>query len=454
MGGGISTSGSSNTDFDYTGNSATLSASVEGGFSAEVSNAKGYGVGFSMNGEATTTHDVTTENGVTTYTANAEASITVQGEINTPQAGLEIARTDGIKLEYQVSMPEDAATPEAMANATFTDPSTMPVGTVIRVDDSQYTNNEFSATFRNIRLSSDITESEGSSMVVEKTGENTVRVTVGPTAGIDAYNGVGVDFGVASASIGNNTSLDSATFQTAEFDLSTPEGQAAYNHFLATGEMPTQNGNGITNVQTIQKIDYSSQTDISGNLGPIDFTLEGNANTGSAVIVTLADGTSTKTSEVTYGDTTPLTITQSFDAQGQEIVSERTYSYEVEVNESNYQLINIVYAGDVNQSMDGPLQPGQTVTLTFTEAQMADMQQTTHDIVEDDPDALSTSVVTEQTPDASSLSTQDFALAIATNASHNDAGFGAMLFRVSGHADGDYGNNDFEKIPFQITVHD
>ncbi|PZO62432.1 MAG: hypothetical protein DI635_11715 [Pseudoxanthomonas suwonensis] len=354
---------------------------------------------------------------------------------------MEIARTDGIQLEYQVSMPEDAATPEAMANATFTDPSTMPVGTVVRVDDSQYTNNEFSATFRNIRVCSDITESEGSSMVVEKTGENTVRVTVGPTAGIDAYNGVGVDVGVdvgvASASIGNNTSLDSATFQTSEFGLSTPEGQAAYNHFLATGEMPTQNGNGITNVQTIQKIDYSLQTDISGNLGPIDFTLEGNANTGSAVIVTLADGTSTKTSEVTHGENIPLTITQSYDAQGQEIVSKHAYSYEVEVTKSKYPLINTVHAGDVNQSMAGPLQPGQTVTLTFTEAQMADMQQTTHDILEDDPHASSTSVVTEQTPDDSSFSTLDFALAIAKDASHNDAGFGEMLFRVSGHADGD-----------------
>lgn len=104
--------------------------------------------------------------------------------------------------------------------------------------------------------------------------------------------------------------------------------------------------------------------------------------------------------------------------------------------------------------MDGPLQPGQTVTLTFSEVQMADMQQTTHDIVEDDPDASSTSVVTEQTPYDSSFSTLDFALAIAKDASHNDAGFGEMLFRVSGHADGDYGNNDFEKIRFEITVHD
>lgn len=157
---------------------------------------------------------------------------------------------------------------------------------------------------------------------------------------------------------------------------------------------------------------------------------------------------------MTHGENIPLTITQSFDAQRQEIVSERTYSYEVEVTESDYQLINIVYAGDVNQSMDGPLQPGQTVTLTFTEAQMADMQQTTHDIVEDDPHASSTSVVTEQTPYDSSFSTLDFALAIAKDASHNDAGFGEMLFRVSGHADGDYGNNDFEKIRFEITVHD
>lgn len=47
---------------------------------------------------------------------------------------------------------------------------------------------------------------------------------------------------------------------------------------------------------------------------------------------------------MTHGENIPLTITQSFDAQRQEIASERTYSYEVEVTESDYQLINTVHA--------------------------------------------------------------------------------------------------------------
>lgn len=448
----ITGSNSSNVNFDYD-DSASLSLSAEGGFSAKVTSQNGYGIGFSVDGSVQATHEVETADGRTTYTANGEASITIKGEVNTPQAGLEIARTDGIVLNFEVSMPTEAATPAAMASATFTDPSTMPVDTVIKVDDSQYQTNEFSATFQNIRASTSVTESEGSSMVVEKTGEDTVRVTIGPTAGIDAFMGVGVDLGPVSVSIGKNTSLDTATFQTAEFDLSTPEGQAAYNHFLTTGEMPTQNGTGVADVQTIEKVDYSSQTDISGSVFGADFTLDGEVNVGSSVIITLPDGTSTKTTDLSYGDNDPLTITQSFDAQGNEIVSERTYAIEVEVTESNYQLINVAYSGNLQKAEDGAVQPGQTATLTFTESEMMGMQQTTHQVTQDDPHALSSSGLVVNTSDSTQFSTLDFAVAIAkTNGSFDEAGFGDFLIKLSGHADGDYSNDDFDKVPFEITI--
>lgn len=453
MGTDVSTTSGTNTNFDYTGNSATLSASAEGGFSVDVSNTRGYGVGFSVNGEATSTHNVTTENGVTTYTANTEVSVTVQGEINTPHAGVEIARTDGIELEYQVSMPEDAATPQAMANATFTDPSTMPEGTVIRVDDSQYTSNEFSATFRNIRLSSNITESEGSSMVVEKTSENSVRVTVGPTAGIDAYNGVGVDFGVASASIGNNTSLDSATFQTAEFDLSTPEGQAAYNHFLSTGEMPTQNGNGVSGVQTIEKLDYNSQVSIEASLGPLDVSVDGASSSLNSVRVTEPDGTSSVTSVLQYSGNVPMTVTQQFDAEGNEILAQRTYSYEVQASEDNYQLLNVATTGDVNQAESGPIQPGQTVVITMTHAQMEDYHEQAVDTVEQNHAHFDIGAMALDY-DGNPVSTWQFATSIARNIGNSDYGVAETMFTISASADGDYANDSYEALPMTVEVKD
>src|SRR5699024_10756796 len=146
------------------------------------------------------------------------------------------------------------------------------------------------------------TDASGTSLLVQKTGDNTVRVTAGPTKAIDAYNGVGVDFGVASAMLGREDQVNSATLKTAEFDLSTPEGKAAFNDFAANGNMPGDNGTGITNGKTIQKLDYSSQAKIDAKLGPIEFGIGGAKNTGSSVVVTAPDGSMTRTVNLQYSD--------------------------------------------------------------------------------------------------------------------------------------------------------
>ena len=438
------------------------SASIGAGFSTTVTGRNGVGVEFGIDAEATVTSDVSTEDGVTTYTATTEASVTVNGGVDGRQFDVAIAHTEGIVTSYTVSMPAEVASPDTMAAANPFDPSSMPIGTTIQIDDTHYTTNEFGATFKHIRGESNITESEGSSMLVERTGENTVRVTTGPTQAIQAYNGFGIQFGPVKAMLGVDESLTGSKMQTAEFDLSTPEGLAAYNHFLATGEMPTQNGTGVSDVQTIERVDYSGQSGASLDLpGPIDPEIDGVSTGFSSVVVTQPDGTAVETSMARFGDGVPLTITRSYDASGREIVEARTYTFTVEVTEDNAPLLTDALYGGSPPEGSPVLEPGQTIEISFTEAEMTALQmqaQATYQASTDDgltagdTDLARMAGIDVFTGEAiPGYGPAEFAASfIATGWSGtNDYGFAASLFNIADTRDGEYVD-----LPGTVTVVD
>lgn len=437
-------------DVDIDVDPSNGSASAEGGFSTKVTDSKGRGVSFNINVQATSTNNVTTESGRTTYTATTETSVTVEGEAHTPQAGVTIAHTEGIQTSYQVSMPEEVATPEAMQAANPFDPLSMPVGTTIQVDDSHSSENEFKATFEAIRVANSITESEGSSMLVERTGETTVRVTTGPTETISSYLGVGFELGPVGLTLANNTSVSNATLHTAEFDLSTPEGLAAYNHFMATGEMPLQNGPGVSGVQTIQKHDMTSGAVVEGNVGPLDFSMNGASTAESVVTVTSPDDSFTQTITMQWGDDVPVTITRQFDSDGNEIVSERTYSYTVELTENTATLLNVALGHPPGEGF----QAGQTVVVSYTQAEMEGFQgevQDAHDAsFENGPAGDHSLLMLVQDGNGNEVSTFDFAVNLSQNNDSSEWGFVNRLFQVSGRGD-ESPDNDVD-LPGTFTV--
>lgn len=211
---------------------------------------------------------VDTEKGTPCASADVSVSLNVGVDIN--QAGLEVGRTEGIKGAFEVSMPEQIARSTNLAEVNPFDPDSMPTSTVIKLDASRYSGNEFKATFRNIGTETNINHFEGTGLLVEKTGTDQVRVTAGPSEAIEAYNGLGVEFSVAGVMLGRNDKLDGATLKTAEFNLASADGRAAYNDFVATGTMPTANGQGVAEVATIQKLDFSSQTTLKAELGRLN----------------------------------------------------------------------------------------------------------------------------------------------------------------------------------------
>ena len=429
----------------------TVSASVSGGFSGEVKGAKGWGVSFGVNAEAAVVADQKTEDGVTTFHVHGQASVTVSGGVNTPKAGLAVAHSEGITADYSVAMPEAAAQTCDPKTVNPFDPSSMPTGTVVKLDGSQFSSNEFKATFQHLALETKITDSTGVSVAMEKTGTNTVRVTAGPTEAIEAYNAVGVDFGVVSAKLGRTDNLSSATLKTAEFDLSTAEGKAAYNDFLASGTLPSQNGKGISGVATVEKIDYSSQSSAGVSLGPIDLSFQGQKNTGASVVTTYPDGTKDVAVDLDYGSNVPLHLTRKYDAQGNELVSERRYAYTIKADENSAQLMNAALAGDPSKAESGPVHAGQTVTLSFTEDQMRAYMKQTQAASDAGIGTTSLDVLVKDYDDKFINSPEDFAVSLARNLGGTDYEQAERMFTISDGADGQFDGN-YSRIDATVTV--
>ncbi|MCD9005357.1 LysM peptidoglycan-binding domain-containing protein [Luteimonas sp. XNQY3] len=445
------TSTSGNVSVNPEAGSVTASGGVA--FNESVKSANGYGVSFGGGANASISGGVNTANGVTTYKASSDVSVFLKGGASTPQAGLEIGRTDGIRASYQVAMPADADVDPLSVNPF--EPQSMPVGTTVTMHGSDYSTNEFKATFRNIATQTKVTDETGVSTVVARTGEDTVRVTAGPTEAVKAYNGVGVDFGVGSIMLGRNDSLSGATLRTAEFDLSNDAGQAAYNDFLATGTLPEANGGGgVANVATVERLDYSSQTNLSARLGPVNLSLDGAKNTGNMVVTTHADGSIERNVDLQYSGNVPMNIGQRWDAAGNEIADARVYSYDVKVDQSNVQLLNAALSG----GLDGaPVSEGQTVTLGFSETQMTALAGQTAAAVDNGAHMSLGHLLGYSNSDGSSTTpgAWDFALSLGRNLGNSDYGLSERLFSIAdGSTAGGFGDRSYARIDASVTAHE
>lgn len=375
----VPASGSGSIDGSYTPSPHGGSVSVEGEFNADIAGSKGYGLTFGVSGEVSASQSQTTENGITTYTATAEASVSIEAGVELPHGGLSGEATEGVNATYTVSMPEAAATPQALQNANPFDPTSMPVGTTIQMDSEQYSGTQFEATFRAISINGSVQETEGSSFTVERLDDNTVQVTTGPTSGLDVSNGIGVSIGPAGVSMGSQLTMNEATYQMAQFDISTEQGLAAYNDFLVTGQMPSDNGVGVSGVMTVLTGGHNWSSTIGVTLGPWSAEAELNSANGSYITTTYPDGRVESSVTYTASPDYPVTTTwtQSFLPAGngglQEVLADRVYTYAFTIpDDANGNTpaaqLNLAFTGN---PQGGPFAAGQVVELSFTESEMA-----------------------------------------------------------------------------------
>ena len=73
------------------------------------------------------------------------------------------------------------------------------------------------------------------------------------------------DFGIA---LGGTEELADGKLAAIDIDISTPEGWAAYQDFVATGALPDPGTAGTVDPTTSQTLDYSDKTKAEVRLGP------------------------------------------------------------------------------------------------------------------------------------------------------------------------------------------
>ena len=431
------------------------------------------GFSVSVSEESSVTVTESHSNTHSSFTIATQMQVGVSGEVSAGggKGGLDVSGgvTTGVEAKYKVSLPGEATVEQAAQVNPF-DPTTLPVGGSVTLNGSDYVNTSFDASFRYIGTQTRVNNAEGTSYVMERVDENTVRVTAGPTETINAFNGVGVSVGDVKVMAGREDQLHGATLQTAQFDITTPEGQAALQHFNATGQVPHETA-GVSDVATIERIDFSSQTQLRAEFGKhVDLTLGGQANTGSSVKITYPDGSYSLTTDLGYGGNVPLTIEQRFDAEGHELPGERSYTFEVNTDRPAYgwfdrfmganeaseeeamaTLLNVALTGSVDGS--GPVDAGDTVTLTFSESQMQALMEQTQSTVDGvgyggaHPD-----LAVMLGSDGYSPTPTDFAISLARNLNNEPYGFIEKLFRIASGSDGDNANQQHDRIDVEVST--
>ncbi|MGO1073789.1 LysM peptidoglycan-binding domain-containing protein [Lysobacter sp. CA199] len=422
---------------------------------------KAPGAVFEVNVRADTAHTsgAAHKNGATEVTVSeAESSIMasvsagVDGGKGKGVIDLELGEGAGFRSRYKVTFPgqQDLAKSEAEAKKINPfDPTTIPKGASVSLDGQAFTQTKMEGTFRYIGTETNVKDASGVSFSVARTSDTTVRVAMGPNEAVEAFNGVSLGIDGARVTLGRQDNLGQSKVRTADFDISTPDGQAAYAPFVATGEV-AHNTPGVSHVATIERQDYSSQTRAKVELGPLSADFAGAQNTGVWVKATHPDGSYSMQMDLQYSGGVPLSVTQRYDAQGNEVLSQRTYQIKVTPDANDAKALNWVMSG--GRTQEGEIKADKTTTLTFSEDQMRALSDQTRSAADTFGGTSSVSVLAYHSDGTPVNNTLQFAVGLVRGQAGEKQNFAETLLKISDAADGDIARRNFEQIQARAST--
>jgi hypothetical protein len=331
--------------------------------------------------------EVQRENGNVTVTIEAETSVSATGEVEIGTARVGASGSAGVstgnRSSYEVTMREEdfarlqrgEIPPPHPLN-----PQTIPDGTSITMEQSQFTGTSQGVGFNyhaaELGLEGSVTEGSGMSVEVSRTGD-TVQVTAGPSEFIENDGTVSLGAGPVSVSGGRTDTLSEYSLRTAEFDLSNPQGQQAFNAFATTGRMPEQDGPGVSNARRIDRVSYESVgAQFNLDIGELNLGTEGTTNTGEFLVTHNPDGTRAVTQTLTYGGDHPdMRVERTFGADGQLIPGSETFALTFDTTDDlARQSLVESFTGDPAQGQAAAAHD-EPITLNLTAADVQELQQ-------------------------------------------------------------------------------
>ncbi|NTX50875.1 hypothetical protein [Myxococcus sp. CA039A] len=189
--------------------------------------------------------------------------------------GVEIGAESGSKksVSFQLALTEGEIgqlimNPGGFQVPTLSDPLALPPGSKLVMDASDFVTTSSGLSIGPLKLSGENGKEQTQSVAVERTGDTTVRVTVGPEETLTSKLELGLELTLkghkVGGGIGSEHSYTQGNSASVEFDLATPEGRTAYETFVREGTLPTQTGPGVLDVRTQQT--WSEEGSLSAEL--------------------------------------------------------------------------------------------------------------------------------------------------------------------------------------------
>ncbi|RYZ43511.1 MAG: hypothetical protein EOO71_03365 [Myxococcaceae bacterium] len=317
-----------------------------------------------------------TDGDMTTFSVEAEVGVKGEASVETSRVDATVNGAVGARGSYQVSVPTTAAagitSPEqAAAQLSPFAPANLPVGTTVEMHGEAFMETGLSVTFKKIANAFDVTLEEsverakGMSIAINKVDDKTVRVTIGPTEMVARTNGLSVGVGDVEVGLSTTGTVDQQTARQVDFDISTPAGQAAYDRFMTTGELPgDDSAKGTSNAATVQLVNGEVSTELT-----VGISLGENTPVSDAYTFTNYDD---GRKEFTYsGQIGPVTL----DIEGTVgDPSSQTYA-------ATLSGVNLGSVDGLRQDFGTMTGFGETVTMTWTNAEAQQVQQIAQDWV-------------------------------------------------------------------------
>lgn len=227
---------------------------------------------------------------------------------------------EGQRLSYEavVTPQQGQALENGDSNALPNplDPLNMPPGTSVMMRGQDLQGSAFELNYKALTLGGTHTELSGQGFGVTRGEGSIVEIYAGPVDTVEnaTFFGIGRQ-GIAAAGVGTELSMENRSMQVARLDLSTAEGQAAYQQFINSGKIPEWSPPGVQQSGTTEVFSHEYARSIGLQVGGAEFGLFDNAN-GTITRTTWADGTSEYTNSYTDALGVTSEVSYPLDAAG------------------------------------------------------------------------------------------------------------------------------------------
>ncbi len=283
---------------------------------------------------------------------------------------------EGARLSYEaVVTPQqgallDAGNTDGLPNPL--DPLAMAPGTSVLMRGQTLQGSTFEANYKAFTVGGTHTELSGQGFGITRGEGSIVEVYSGPVDTVEnsAFLGLGRQ-GTLAVGVGSDLSMETRDMRIARIDLSTAEGQAAYQAFVSGGRVPEWSPPGVQQSGTTEIFSHEYASFIGLQVGGLSLGGSSDAN-GTITQTTWADGTveyaNTYTS--TSGVTTDVRGTLGADGDLDPATTQWSI-VRANLDPVLASYLNASYNNDqVNREFDGP----QHAQMQFTSQQLLEMR--------------------------------------------------------------------------------